>query len=446
MRSRSLLAIGWREVVAILSTTAVVGACGIAAQSPGSGATSTPQGTSASTPTAAATATSAATAAGSPTATSGATATATAGATPTAAGSPTAQPTLANHVDWANWPLYIDIDDNGKYPTLEKFTQETGITVNYKEAINDNSEFFGVIQPDLAANHSIGYDVITPSDWMVAKLIRLGYLQPLDKSQLPNWNANAQPLFQNPWYDPGNVYSVAWQSGIVGIGYNPKLTHREITKFDDLLDPAFKGNVGMFSEMIDTMSMTLLSLGIDPHTATDADAQQAQQKLLAASQAGQFQKFYGNDYYDALAGNNVALTMAWSGDISQMQLYDNPNVKFVVPSDGGMLFVDNMVLPKVVEHPADAYKLMDYWYSLEAAVPLTEYIGYYSPVKGVREQVLADSEAARADDPEWADQLLQIAHDSFPDPDQMTNIHQYPILDETRERTWNDLFAEVVNG
>jgi hypothetical protein len=89
---------------------------------------------------------------------------------------------------------------------------------------------------------------------------------------------------------------------------------------------------------------------------------------------------------------------------------------------------------------------MDYWYSLEAAVPLTEYIGYYSPVKGVREQVLADSAAARADDPEWADQLLQIAHDSFPDPDQLTNIHQYPILDEQRERTWNDLFDQVVNG
>ena len=358
-----------------------------------------------------------------------------------------AQATIAGKVDWANWPLYIDINDNGKYPTIEQFTKQTGIKVNYQEAINDNSEFFGIIQPDLAANRSIGYDVITPSDWMVAKLIRLGYLQPLDKSLLPNWNANAQDLFQNPWYDPGNVYSVAWQSGLVGIGYNPKLTGRDITKFDDLFDPAFKGNVGMFSEMIDTMSMTLLSLGIDPHTATDADAQQAQQKLLAASQAGQFQQFYGNDYYDALAGGNVAVTMAWSGDISQMQLYDNPDVKFVVPQEGGMLFVDNMVMPKVVDHPADAYKLMDYWYSLEAAVPLTEYIGYYSPVKGVREKVQADADAARASgDTETADQLDQIAHDSFPDPDQLTNIHQYPILDETRERTWNDLFDQVVNG
>ena len=190
---------------------------------------------------------------------------------------------------------------HGKYPILDTFKSETGITVNYQEHINDNSEMFGQFQPDLSANppHPIGYDVITPSDWMVAKMARLGYLLPLDKSLLPNWTANGQDLFKNPWYDQGNVYSVAWQSGIVGIGYNPKLTGREITKFDDLLDPAFKGNVGMFGEMIDTMSMTLLSLGIDPHTATDADAQQAQQKLLAAAQAGQFQAFYGNDYYDA---------------------------------------------------------------------------------------------------------------------------------------------------
>lgn len=437
------LALSWRELTATLAATVLLGACGIAGQSPTPAATST----AAATPTAGSSAT--ATAGYSPTATAGSTPSASPSVAPTESTPATPQPTIAGHVDWANWPLYIDIDeDTGDYPTLVNFTDKTGIEVNYQEAINDNSEFFGIIQPDLAASppRSIGYDVITPSDWMIAKLIRLGYLQPLDKAQLPNWTANAQDLFKNPWYDPGNVYSVAWQSGIVGIGYNPKLTGREITKFDDLFDPAFKGNVGMFSEMIDTMSMTLLSMGIDPPDATYEDAQAAQQKLLAASQANQFQDFYGNDYYDALAQGNIALTMAWSGDISQMQLYDLPDVKFVVPDTGGMLFVDNMVLPKVVDHPADAYKLMDYWYTLEAAVPLTEYIGYFSPTKGVREQVLADSEAARADDPEWADQLLQIAHDSFPDPAEMTNIHQYPQLNEEQERQWNDLFDVVVAG
>jgi spermidine/putrescine transport system substrate-binding protein len=276
---------------------------------------------------------------------------------------------------------------------------------------------------------------------MVAKLIRLGYLQPIDKSLLTNWTANAQDLFKNPWYDPGNVYSLAWQSGIVALA--TQLTGREITKFDDLLDPAFKGNVGMFNEMIDTMSMTLLSLGIDPHTATYEDAQQAQQKLLAASEADQFQAFYGNEYYDALAGGNIALTMAWSGDISQMQLYDNPDVKFVVPQDGGMLFVDNMVLPKVINHPADAYKLMDYWYSLEAAVPHRIH-RLLQPV-GRSRAVLADSGSCpcrRSGGPTGSTDH----HDSYPDPDQLTNIHQYPILNEEQERQWNDLFNLVLNS
>ena len=196
-----------------------------------------------------------------------------------AAGPATPQPTVAGTVSWANWPVYIDIASDGSYPTINNFTSETGIQVQYHEDINDNSEFFGKIQPDLQAGRPTGYDMITPSDWMVAKLIRYGYLQPLDKSLLPNWTANAQDVLKNPWYDPGNVYSVPWQAGIVGIAYNPKLTGRDITSFDDLLDPAFAGRSGLFSEMIDSMSMTLLSDGVHPEDATMDDVVAAQQKL-----------------------------------------------------------------------------------------------------------------------------------------------------------------------
>ncbi|HEY7024134.1 MAG TPA: extracellular solute-binding protein [Candidatus Limnocylindrales bacterium] len=364
-----------------------------------------------------------------------------------ATGPATPEPTVAGSVSWANWPVYIDIADDGSYPTIDKFTSETGIQVQYHEDINDNSEFFGKIQPDLQAGRPTGYDMITPSDWMVAKLIRFGYLQPLDKSLLPNWTANAQDVLKNPWYDPGNIYSVPWQAGIVGIAYNPKLTGRDITSFDDLLDPAFAGRSGLFSEMIDTMSLTLLSDGVHPEDATMDDVVAAQQKLLAAAQSGQFRAFYGNDYYDALANGDLAVSMAWSGDISQMQLYDNPDVKFVIPSTGGMLFVDNMVIPNYSQHPADAYKLMDYWYTLEAAVPLTEYIGYFSPVKGVQEAVTADAQTAAADGkPIKAAHLTQIANDSFPTPEELQNVYNYKNLSEDEERQWNDLFNQVVNG
>jgi spermidine/putrescine transport system substrate-binding protein len=376
--------------------------------------------------------------------------TAPSGAAGTAAPStgPTPQATIAGQVTFANWPLYIDIDEEtGGYPTLEAFTEQTGIEVAYQEDINDNTEFFGQIQPDLAAGNPTGYDIITPSDWMVARLIRLGYVQKLDKSLLPNFDANVQDLFRDPWYDPGNEYSIPWTAGLVGIGYNRNLTGREITSFDDLLDPEFAGRVGLFSEMIDTMSLALLSMGVEPKNATIEDVQAAQQKLLEAAERGQFRAFYGNDYYDALAAGDLALTMAWSGDISQMQLYDNPDVEFIVPEDGGMLYVDNMMIPNGAEHPADAYTLMDYWYTLDAAVPLTEYIGFYSPVKGVPERILEDAEAAREDgDEEWAMQLEQISRDAFPDEEQLENIYEYKQLTEEEERQWNDLFNEVVSG
>jgi len=436
-----------KRLAAIGSALVFVVGCGIAGQSPSprassaasqpAQATSTPRGSASATG-------SAATATGTPVATASAAAT----ASPTDPPPATPQPTLAGEVVFGNWPLYIDIDEEtGEYPTLEAFTEQTGIQVSYQEDIGDNSDFFGRIQPDLAAGNPTGYDIIAPSDWMIARLIRLGYVQPLDKSLLPNFEANAQDLFLDPWYDPGNTYSIPWQGGIVGIGYNPTLTGREITSFDDLLDPEFAGRAGLFSEMIDTMSMTILSLGVKPEDATMADVQAAHDKLLGPAQAGQFRDFYDNSYVDALATGDLAITMAWSGDVTNIELYENPDVKFVIPDTGGLLFVDNMVIPNGAEHVADAYKLMDYWYTLEAAAPLSEYIGYYSPVKGVREQILLDAQTARDEgDEEWATQLERLAQDSFPDEDALDNVFNYKILSEEEERQWNDLFSEVVSG
>ena len=371
------------------------------------------------------------------------------GSTAPSAGSQAALPSApAGTLDFANWPAYIDIDEEtGDYPTLAKFTEESGIEVAYTEAINDNEEFFGIIQPDLAAGNPPQYDLIVMTDWMIEKMIRLGYLSELDRSKLPNFDANALDLYKDPWYDPGNVHSMAWQSGITGIGYNPTLTGREITTFDDLLDPEFAGRVGLFSEMRDTMSLALLSLGIEPEEATVDQATQAKDKLLAAAQAGQFRNFYGNDYYDELANGNLAVTVAWSGDVSQMKLYDNPDVEFVVPDTGGMLWIDNMAIPNKAAHPLDAHMMMNFWYDIENAVPLTEYVGYFSPVTGVTERVLEDAETAEAEgDQEWADALRVIAETANPTDEVLANVHNYRKLSEEEEAQWNDLFNEVVAG
>jgi spermidine/putrescine transport system substrate-binding protein len=445
--------------VGFLSLSAILAACGIkpaASGAPTAGASATPGATG--TATAAATAAATATAGASASATAGASASATASESPTAspteapteAPSPTAVASPAGQLIWANWPLYIDTDDNdkSKHQTLIDFTAETGIKVKYSENIQGNEGFFGTIQPDLAAGNATPYDLIVMSDWMIAKLISFGYLEPLDvANDVPNFGPNAAQFARDPWYDPGNKYSVLYQSGITGIGYNIKQTGREITSFDDLLDPKFKGRVGMFSEMRDTMGLSLLSLGIKPVDATLDQVKQAQEKLLAAAKTGQFRNFYGNEYTDELANGNLALSIAWSGDVFQLAIYDNPDLRFVVPKDGGMFWTDNMCIPNKAAHPVDARRMMDYLYRPEVAAQLSEYVGYFTPVAPASAIVRQHaSEAEAAGDKETAATLTRIAKTIDPTPDQLANAFPYKNLDATEERAWNELFNAVIQG
>lgn len=366
-----------------------------------------------------------------------------------AACQPSASPSPgAATIEWANWPAYIDIDEEtGGYPTLNLFQEQTGWSVHMVEAINDNEEFLGTVLSDLQAGNYTGWDVITPSDFMIEKLLRLGYLQEIDKSKLPNWEPNVADYAKGLYFDPDNKYTVWWQGGLTGIGYNPTLTGREITEFDDLLDPEFEGRVGLFSEFRDTFGLTLLSMGIEPANATVDDVTAAQQKLLGPAERGQFRGFYGNEYYDELAAGNLALCIAWSGDITQMAFYDNPDVKFVVPASGAMRWNDNLCIPTGTTNIDGAHALMNFWYDPVPATMLSEYIGYFTPVASVPERILDDAKAARDEgDDETADLLEAIAPTTEPSPDQVENAHFYKRLDEEEEGIWTDLYLELAGG
>ena len=360
-------------------------------------------------------------------------------------------------LEWANWPAYIDIDetitpDPTKYPSINAFIKQTGVQVDYKEVIQDNADFLGQIRQDLAASQPTGWDVISPGGWVVERMGRLGYLEEIDHSKLPNWTANCADYAKGLWFDPGNKYSVWWQGGITGIGYDPNLTGREITTFDDLLDPAFKGRAGGFSDMRDMFGLCLLSLGVHPADATIADVTKAQKKLLDANARQQFRGYYGNEYYDQLSAGNLAISVAWSGDISQMQLYDNPKVKFVIPDGGGMRWNDNLAIPKKAAQVENAHKLLNYWYDPVPATTLSEYIGYFTPVKGVSERIKADAVALRAGSPEaspdptTADLYDTLAPTVVPTADQLAGTYPDKQLDEAEEAQWNDLFLKVLGG
>ncbi len=348
---------------------------------------------------------------------------------------------------WLNWPAYIDIsEDETSYPSIEAFTEQTGIEVEYDEGLLDNADFLAQYAPDLRAGNNTGWDVMSPGGWVVERMARLGWLEELDHSKLPNWTANAADYAKGLWFDPDNKYSVWWQGGITGIAYDPEMTGREVTTFDDLLDPEFSGRAGGFSDMRDMFGLTLLSLGVEPENATVDDVQRAQDKLLSVPE-GHFRGFYGNEYYDALAAGDLAIAVAWSGDVSQMNLYDNDKVKFIVPESGGMRWNDNLVIPKGGANLENAHKLLNYWYDPAAATMLSEYVGYFTPVKGVDGLIAADAETARGDgDTETADLYDALAPTVVPTEDQTANTYTDKQLSEEEEAQWNDLFEPVLGA
>jgi len=349
---------------------------------------------------------------------------------------------------FANWPLYIDQDEEtGESPTIDQFAAETGIDVDYQESIQDNQEFFGTIQPALAAGQDTGWDMIVMTDWMIGKMAGLGYLESIDVARdVPNFVANAAEKYKDPTFDPNNAHSVPWQSGITGIAYNPALTGRDITGFADLLDPAFEGRIGMFSEVRDTLSLALLHNGVEPQNATEDDVRAANEVLR--QQAPLVRGYYGNEYAQELAAGSLAVTMAWSGDVFQLQ-FDNPDLRFIVPSAGGILWIDNMAIPKRAQHPADALAMMDYVYRPEIAAQITEYVNYICPVPAAQEIIRTHAqEAADGGDQETADYLTAVAESElvFPSDEMLGRLHSYKVLSEEEEELWNTLFQEVTQG
>lgn len=354
-------------------------------------------------------------------------------------------------LNFANWPLYIDQDDDGNFVTILDFEEASGIDVEYTESIEDNTSFFGTIQPSLAGGEDTGYDIIVMTDWMIGNLARLGYLEPIDvERDVPNFVANADPVYLERSYDPGNQYSVPYQSGITGIAYNPELVDEEITSMAQLLDPEliekYCGQIGMFIEMRDSMSFAMLYNGVNPSEATLEDAEAAQQTLL--EQAPCVRGYYGNEYADDLANGSLAITMAWSGDVFQLQ-FDNPDLQFVVPEEGAILWTDNMAIPKGAQHPNAALAMMDYLYDPENAAQVAEWVNYITPVPGAKEIILQHAdEAADEGDTETEDYLRAVAESPlvFPTQEMLDRLYSYKVLDEEEERQWNELFQEVVQG
>jgi len=199
---------------------------------------------------------------------------------------------------FSNWPLYIDKS------VIKDFNKKYGGHCKYVEEINDNNEFYGKIRQQLEQGVPIGRDIIVPTDYLAARLVRLNYVEPLDKKNIPN-RVNLVNNLQSINYDPDRTYSMPWQSGAIGIGYNIKKTGKELKSVKDLFDPKYKGRVTMLSEPYDSANTVLLGDGIDASNATIDQILGAIEKIDKANKAGQFRRFTGNDYTTDLAKGNV---------------------------------------------------------------------------------------------------------------------------------------------
>ena len=338
-------------------------------------------------------------------------------------------------VNWSNWPAYMDVDGKTKsHPSLDAFTKKTGIKVNYTEDYNDNDEFYAKVRPLLDAGSDTGRDVWVSTDWMVARLIRLDYVQKFDLANIPN-HRNVESSLLNVGFDKGRLYSLPWQSGFTGIAWNPKSTGgKKIETIDQLFtDPKLKGKVTLLSEMRDTVGLVLIALGKDPASFTDADFDAAIAEIQKAKDAGQIKGFTGNDYTKPLAAGDTAACIAWAGDVVQLKA-DNPDLGYALPQKGFMIWSDNLVIPNLAKHKKNAEMMINYYYDPAVMAEVVNFVNYISPVKGVKAELEKTA-------PDVAKNPLII-----PSQEVLSRSRVFRGLSAAEETKYNRKFQTIVTG
>lgn len=304
---------------------------------------------------------------------------------------------------WANWPLYIDTDDEdeSRRPTLDAFEKRTGIEVTYTEEINDNDEFFGKVSPSLMNHQETGRDLMVISDWMCARFVRLGWVQEMDRSRQPNVTRYLDPQLRSPAFDPGRGYTVPWQSGITGIAYNRRTVGREIRHVSDLWADDLKGRVTLLSGLDEAFALLMQGNGVDITKWTADDFHTVCEQVEKLVRTDHIRRFTGNDYIKDLSSGDVLACQAYSGDVIQLQA-DDPDIEFVVPEEGAELWSESLMIPNLARHKANAETLVDHYYEPSVAAELAAWVNYVCPVPAAQD-ILASAKdeetAALAEDP-----------------------------------------------
>ncbi len=333
----------------------------------------------------------------------------------------------------SNWPEYIDVAEKGDKNTLEDFEAASGIKVDYTDDVSDNAEFFAKVRNQLSYCEPIGRDMMMLTDWMAARMIGLGWIQPLAPEKVANLHKNLIKPLQGRQWDKDRTYSAPWQSGLTGIAYNAKLT-KKVGSFEELITREdLNGKITLLSEMRDTMAFMLKVTGANPDKFTDDEWATAIDALRKVVKAGQVRAFTGNEYIQDLAAGNIVACEAWSGDVISAQA-DNPDIKFVVPAEGLSLWSDNMLVPNKAEHQANAEKWIDFYYEPEVAAKLAAYVNYICPVEGARDAMV------KIDDTLVDNPLI------FPSEEDLKDTFDFMVLNDAQAKQYEGEFSDVTGG
>jgi spermidine/putrescine transport system substrate-binding protein len=358
-------------------------------------------------------------------------------ATPAASAGAGGTPTAGGTLRFANWLGYMDVTEDGSsYPTIEKFQDETGITVEYGDgAVDDNETFFtSDLQAPLEAGQPTAWDLVVVTDWMVARLVRLGWVDPIDTSQTPNFVANLAENYKARSFDPDTNLAAPWQSGMTGLGYDKAITGDQ-DSIEVLFSDEFKGKLTYLSEMRDTIGLAAIRLGFSPEELTQEQFDASLAEVDKAVKDGIVRQVVGNSYVEDMAGGGVVLAIAWSGDVLTLLVPDQTaeqDFQWALPKEGGMLWTDNMVIPKGSPNKAQAERWIDFYYDPVNAATIEAYVNYVCPVAGAREVMLES-------DPELANNPL-----IFPPDDWVARLHQFRATTAEEEMAWSEAFTKAM--
>jgi spermidine/putrescine transport system substrate-binding protein len=270
-----------------------------------------------------------------------------------------------------NWGDYIDAE------VLTLFEKETGIRVNY-ETFATNEDMYAKMKQG-----GTDYDVLFPSDYMIARMIREGMLEELDYSMIPNARA-IQPGFKGLEYDPENRFSVPYMWGTFGILYNRTMVEGPVDSWNILWNPEYKRQVLMMDSVRDTMAIALIMLDYSINTTDRGQLEQARDLLIA--QKPMVLAYVGDNGKDMMIGGEAALQVSWSGDAVYVR-DQNPDLLYVIPKEGTNRWVDAMVIPKSSKHKKEALLFIDFMNRPDIAFRNVDYIGYSTPNQAAFDQL-----------------------------------------------------------